>query len=91
MHYDSRLFDVEKTYQEEMKKETIELILNISGFAIKKFELIRNGSMITYLFEVHKDGEFQFEVSTESYELALADVLKGIYTTDNVVFKPMKL
>jgi hypothetical protein len=68
------------------KKKILELVLETSGFKMEKFELIRNGSCTGYEFEAHKDGVFQFQVATDSFELALSDTLQGIYETEDVSF-----
>jgi len=67
-------------------KKTLELILKTSGFTMKKFELIRDGSMVGYGFEAHQNGVFQFQVATDSFEDAVRETLEGIYETENVTF-----
>ena len=68
------------------KKEILEKILNLSGFTMEKFELIRNNGMVGYEFEARKNNEFQFSVASDDFDGALSETLEGIYTTDNVSF-----
>lgn len=67
-------------------KKILELILKTSGFAMENFELIKDGSMCGYQFEVHQNGLFQFDVAADSFEDAVRETLEGIYTTEDVKF-----
>ena len=62
------------------------LILKTGGFTIEKYELIKECSMVGYEFEAHLNGEFQFQVATDSFEDAVRETLEGIYDTENVTF-----
>lgn len=68
------------------QKQTLEIIIQTSGFTMEKYELIRDGSMVGYEFEVQLDGKFQFQVAADSYEDALRETLEGIYNTEDVQF-----
>ena len=65
-------------------KKFLELILNIAGFRMEKYELIKDGSMVGYEFEAHLNGQFQ--VATDSFEDAVRETMEGIYDTEDVKF-----
>lgn len=67
-------------------KKILELILKTSGFTMENFELIKDGSMVCYEFEAYKNGVFQFQVATDSFEDAVRETLESIYDTENVTF-----
>ena len=67
-------------------KKILELILKTSGFTMEKYELIKDGSMRGYQFEVHLNGKFEFEVATDSFADAIRETLEGIYGTEDVKF-----
>lgn len=71
------------------KKKTFELILKTSGFDMKNYELIRDGSCnVGYEFEGWKNGKCEIRISTDSYECAIADLLEEIYNIEGVTFWP---
>jgi len=69
------------------KKQTLELVLNVSGFTMHKFEITKGGSLTGYEFEAHFNGEFAFQVATDSFGDALRSTIRGIYETDGVTFE----
>jgi len=68
------------------KKKILELILNTAGFTMEKYQLIKDGSMTGYEFEAHLNGQFQFQVATDSFEDAVRETMEGIYDTEDVKF-----
>ena len=68
------------------KKDFIQLILNVSGFQLQNFELIRANGMVGYQFEATINGNCQFQISTDSFESAIQDTMQQIYNTANLEF-----
>lgn len=68
-------------------REILELILNTSGFEIRDYELIRDGCLVGYDFTAYKNNDFQFRVSSDSFNGAVYEALKYIYDTEDVKFK----
>lgn len=68
------------------KKEVFEMILRTSGFELRNYEVIRNGSLSGYQFDAYLNGNCEFQVASDSFESAISDTLEGIYTTAGVEF-----
>ena len=68
------------------KKEVFDLILRTSGFELRNYEVIRNGSLRGYQFEAYLNGNCEFQVASDSFESAISDTLEGIYGITDVNF-----